>query len=108
MTFADLLPGESVFVDANVLVYHFGPHPAFGPACAQLIRRIENQELPGFTSTHALGEVAHQLMIAEASQLPGWGLGKSSGGSSNNRLPCKRWGSSAGRWRRSSNPAFRS
>jgi predicted nucleic acid-binding protein len=76
MIFADLLPGDSVFVDANTLIYHFGPHPMFGLACNQLIQRIENHELHGFTSTHVLGEVAHQLMIVEASQLPGWGLGK--------------------------------
>jgi predicted nucleic acid-binding protein len=76
MIFADLARGESVFVDANTLIYHFGPHPTFGLACNQLVQRIENHELQGFTSTHVLGEVAHQLMIVEASQLPGWGLGK--------------------------------
>jgi predicted nucleic acid-binding protein len=76
MTFADLVAGESVFVDANILVYHFGPHPVFGAACNDLIRRIENQELRGFTSTHTLGEVAHALMIAEALSLPGWTAGK--------------------------------
>lgn len=76
MIFADLLAGESVFLDANTLIYYFGPHPTFGAACSQLIRRIETGQLPGFTSTHVLGEVAHQLMIAEASALPGWSPGK--------------------------------
>ena len=28
MTFADLLRGDSVFLDANTLVYHFEPHPS--------------------------------------------------------------------------------
>jgi len=37
MTFADLVAGESVFIDANTLIYHFGPHPTFGAACNQLI-----------------------------------------------------------------------
>jgi len=27
MTFADLVGGESIFLDANPLVYHFAPHP---------------------------------------------------------------------------------
>lgn len=27
MTFADLAPGERLFLDANPLVYHFGSHP---------------------------------------------------------------------------------
>jgi predicted nucleic acid-binding protein len=76
MIFADLVAGESVFVDANTLIYHFGPHPVFGAACSQLIQRINNQEIHGYTSTHVLGEVAHQLMIVEASNLPGWTLGK--------------------------------
>ena len=39
MTFADLSAGESIFLDANPLVYHFAPDPLFGPACNQLIAR---------------------------------------------------------------------
>jgi hypothetical protein len=42
MTFPDLLPGKSVFLDANTLVYHFSSHATFGAACTQLVRRIEN------------------------------------------------------------------
>jgi predicted nucleic acid-binding protein len=76
MIFADLASGDSVFVGANTLIYHFGPHPTFGTACRQLVQRIESQDLLGFTSTHTLGEVAHQLMIAEALTLPGWSAGK--------------------------------
>jgi predicted nucleic acid-binding protein len=76
MIFADLLAGEPVFVDANILIYHFGPHPIFGAACQQLVQRIEKQEIRGFTSTHVLGEIAHQLMIIEALSLPGWTPGK--------------------------------
>jgi hypothetical protein len=49
MTFADLPAGASIFLDANTLVYHFGPHPVFGPACNQLLQRIENDEVPGLT-----------------------------------------------------------
>jgi predicted nucleic acid-binding protein len=76
MTFADLATGDSVFVDANTLVYHFSPHPTFGAACRQLMQQVDNQDLFGFTSTHVLGEVAHQLMILEALTLPGWTPGK--------------------------------
>jgi predicted nucleic acid-binding protein len=72
MIFADLVNGDSVFLDANTLIYHFGPHPQFGPACHQLIQRIENQDLLGFTSTHILTEVAHRLMTLEAATLAGW------------------------------------
>ena len=31
MTFADIPAGSSVFVDANTFVYHFQPHPLYGP-----------------------------------------------------------------------------
>ncbi|HLN29735.1 MAG TPA: type II toxin-antitoxin system VapC family toxin [Gemmataceae bacterium] len=76
MTFADLLGGDSVFLDANALVYHFEPHPAFGPACTHLLARIEKQELSGSVSTHVLTEIAHRLMMVEASRLPGSSMSK--------------------------------
>jgi predicted nucleic acid-binding protein len=72
MTFADLPAGASLFLDANVLVYHFQPHPVLGLACSQLIQSIENDQVRGLTSTHILAEVAHRLMALEASLLPGW------------------------------------
>ena len=72
MIFADFGNGDAVFLDANTLVYHFEPHPTYGIACSQLLTRVENQELRGFTSTHILTEVAHRLMMIEASRQPGW------------------------------------
>ena len=63
MIFADLAAGDSVFLDANTFIYHFGPDPTLGPPCSQLLQRIENQELTGFTSVHLLAEVVHKLMI---------------------------------------------
>lgn len=72
MIFADLLAGDQVFVDANTLTYHFQPHPVWGAACTQLLERIKNQELGGFTSTHVLAEVAHRLMTLEATTVLHW------------------------------------
>jgi predicted nucleic acid-binding protein len=72
MTFADLVRGESVFLDANIFVYHFEPHAVFGPPCADLLKRIELQELAGYTSTQVLNEVGHRLMTMEASVLFTW------------------------------------
>jgi predicted nucleic acid-binding protein len=72
MTFGDLVAGDAVFVDANILTYHFQPHPILGAPCADLLRRIENQELAGFTTTHALSEVSHRLMTIQASVFLGW------------------------------------
>jgi uncharacterized protein len=72
MIFADLPSGASVFVDANTVVYHFQPHPILGPACTDLVERIEHQQLVGFTSTHILSEMAHRLMTLEACTVLGW------------------------------------
>src|SRR5437764_10787312 len=74
MIFADLAAGDSVFLDANTFIYHYGPDPALGPPCSQLLQRIENQELTGFTSVHLLAEVVHKLMTIEANALFGWPL----------------------------------
>ena len=72
MTFADIPPGASVFVDANTLVYHFLPEPRLGAACADLLERFWRQELVGFTSAHVLSNVAHRIMTLEAIERFGW------------------------------------
>ena len=69
MTFEHIPTGAAVFVDANVFVYHYEPHPVFGPPCAQLLLRIENGDLRGFTSSHVLGDVLHRVMTLEAAML---------------------------------------
>jgi predicted nucleic acid-binding protein len=72
MTFTDIPDGQSVFLDANTLVYYFLADPAYGPACHDLLQRVENQELLGFTSAHVVGEVAHRVMTLEAIDRLGW------------------------------------
>ena len=72
MIFEDILPGESLFVDANTFIFFFGSDPILGPPCEQFFLRIENQEFQGFTSAHVLSEVAHRLMTIEARTLFGW------------------------------------
>ncbi len=69
MIFSGLASGSSVFLDANTLIYHFTGHPTFGPACTQLLERIENNDLVGLTSAHVVSEMAHRLMTIEASVL---------------------------------------
>ena len=34
MTFADLGAGETIFLDANLFVYHFVADPLYGAACS--------------------------------------------------------------------------
>jgi predicted nucleic acid-binding protein len=72
VTFAEIPAGAAVFLDANTLVYHFANHASFGPACTQLVKRIEQHHLAGFISTHVLSEIAHRLMTLEAIDRLGW------------------------------------
>lgn len=75
MTFMHIPANAALFVDANVFVYHFTPDPNLGPECQRLFDRItKHQEFPAYTSTHILSEVAHQLMIMEATTRLGWPL----------------------------------
>lgn len=75
MTFADLSAGDAIFLDSNILTYHFQPHPLWGSQCSDLLQRIENREIAGFTSTHVLSEVSHRLMTIQASVTLGWSFG---------------------------------
>jgi len=76
MTLDQVPAGARVLVDSNVLVYHFQPHPVFGPMCNRLMERIERQDIEGWTFTSLLGEVGHRLMLIEAATMPGYGGGK--------------------------------
>lgn len=72
MTFDGIPAGVAVFLDANILVYHFTAHSQFGSACTRLLERIERQEVRGMTSAHVLADVAHRLMTIEAMNRLGW------------------------------------
>ena len=72
MTFADLQSGEAIFIDANTLICHFTNHQKYGAACTALVKRIELKEIPGFTSSHCLADVAHRIMTIEAIARLGW------------------------------------
>lgn len=72
MTFDDLQTGDAVFLDANVLIYHYTNHPRFGAACTRLVERIELKDLDGFTSAHALADIAHRIMTLEAMTRLSW------------------------------------
>jgi len=72
MTFATIPSGAAVFLDANTLVYHFSVHPVFGPPSTDLVERIENREVNGFTSADVVSDVAHRLMTVEAIGQFGW------------------------------------
>ncbi len=72
MTFAQVPPGVAIFLDANSLIYHFANDPTYGGACTQLVKRVEQQQLQGLTSTHVVADLAHRLMTLEAINRFGW------------------------------------
>jgi predicted nucleic acid-binding protein len=75
MTFDQIPTNVALFIDSNILVYYFAPNPVFGAACQLLMDQINKyQDFTAYTSTLVLSEMAHQLMILEASQQFGWPL----------------------------------
>lgn len=74
MTFDELPSGASVFLDANIMVYHYTAHPLWGSPCQQLMERIGGRDIFGWSSTHALADVAHRVMTVEAMTEFGWAV----------------------------------
>ncbi len=72
MAFDAIPAGRAVFVDANVLLYYFTAHSRYGPARKTLLDRVENKDMIGFNTAHAVAEVVHRLMTIEACQRFGW------------------------------------
>lgn len=61
-----LLDQSEVFVDANIIVYHFSGPTEYTDSYARLLQRIEEGKLTGITSTLIIAETRHRLMIIEA------------------------------------------
>mgnify|MGYP006277603127 CR=1 FL=1 len=59
----DLPAGATVFIDANIFVYHFVES---SKQCKTFLARCEQGELFGVTGVHVLLEVLHRLMMIEA------------------------------------------
>jgi len=63
LRFEEIAPGQAVFVDANVFLYHLTGRSR---ACRDLLARCEAGEVQGLTGTHVVLEVLHRLMMLEA------------------------------------------
>lgn len=62
MTLDDVPPKSSIYIDANVFIYHFAGR---SEQCSTFLARVEAGELRGFTGRVTLLEVAHRLMMLE-------------------------------------------
>lgn len=63
MRFEELKAGSSIFIDANIFIYHF---TGLSEECSSLLERCEGEEILGFTPANILLEVMHRLMVLEA------------------------------------------
>lgn len=63
MTLTEIDPGSSVFIDANIFIYHFAGQ---SEECSSFLTRVEKGELRGFSGQVGILEVAHRLMMLEA------------------------------------------
>ncbi len=72
MILKEIPQGQSVFVDANTLVYHFAADSQFGVACTDFVSRFEQHEIFAMCATHVIADVAHRLMTIDAILAFGW------------------------------------
>jgi len=59
----ELPAGQTVFIDANIFIYHF---TGLSQECSSFLERCERGDLWGVTAVHVLLEVLHRLMMIEA------------------------------------------
>ena len=59
----DLTAEQTLFIDANIFIYHF---TGLSQQCSDFLARCERGDLWGVTGTHVLLEVLHRLMMVEA------------------------------------------
>lgn len=69
MYLQDIAPGQRVFIDANIFVYHFSQDSGFNKACRDFLLQVESSEIHGFTSAAVILEATHRLMMVEATSL---------------------------------------
>ncbi len=58
-----ILPGSKIFIDSNIMIYHFLD---LSESCSILLERVEHGEVQAYISTVVQAEVLHRLMISEA------------------------------------------
>jgi len=59
----ELPAGQTVFIDANIFIYHF---TGLSQECSSFLERCERGGLWGVTAVHISLEVLHRLMMIEA------------------------------------------
>ncbi|MBN1455878.1 MAG: type II toxin-antitoxin system VapC family toxin [Methanomicrobia archaeon] len=68
LSFVGIKSGAGIYVDANIHLYSAFKHPVYGASCRDLLIRIDEGDVYGYTSDFVLDEVLHKLMIAEVAK----------------------------------------
>ncbi len=63
---SDIPPGTHCFVDANIFYYHLVETPPLSEECSNFFERVEKQEIIASTSSVAVAEAIHKVMLADA------------------------------------------
>ncbi len=63
---SDIPPGTHCFVDANIFYYHLVETPPLSEECSNFFERVEKQEVTASTSSVAVAEAIHKVMLADA------------------------------------------
>lgn len=66
MFLSDIEDKTTVFIDANIFVYHFTANSRFNPSCTNFLERVEKGDIRGIISASIVLEVTHRIMIEEA------------------------------------------
>ena len=69
MFLSELEGGSSIFVDANIFIYHFSKQSRFNPEITKFLQRVEEKKVKGITSTYLIQEAMHRMMIIEAASI---------------------------------------
>ena len=62
----DVPDGAHCFVDANIFYYHVVDTPPLSDDCSDFLKRLERRDVIGSTSTAAIAEATHKVMLADA------------------------------------------
>jgi predicted nucleic acid-binding protein len=61
----DIPEGALCYLDATIFYYHLVETPALSDECSDLLKQIELGRIHGVTSSVALAEATHKVMLAE-------------------------------------------
>lgn len=69
----DIPDGATCFLDATIFYYHLVNTPPLSDDCSDLLARVAAGAIDGVTSTVALAEATHKVMLAEIMRKHGLG-----------------------------------